>query len=136
MWRSLLTFGLLLLLLMQVQPPLVGFDPEIPVAAQTRISQDYLEWIHPPKWGGRYACEEMSVVKVTWIEPPGVDGIQPVLWVKHAGEIGAILDLSYSDLRYVERRVWAQPVIGLRDVSILRFCQPSSEADEQDSQER
>jgi hypothetical protein len=78
----------------------------------------------------------MSVVKVTWIEPPGVDGIQPVLWVKHAGEIGAILDLSYSDLRYVERRVWAQPVIELRDVSILRFCSPSSEADEQDSQER
>jgi len=134
MWRSILTFGLVLLLLMQIQPPLVGFDPEIPVAAQTTISQDYLEWIHPPKWGGE--CEEMSVVKVTWIEPPGVDGIQPVLWVKHAGQIGAILDLSYSDLRYVERRVWAQPVIGLRDVSILRFCQPSSEADEQDSQER
>jgi hypothetical protein len=134
MWRSILTFGLVLLLLMQIQPPLVGFDPEIPVAAQTTISQDYLEWIHPPKWGGE--CEEMSVVKVTWIEPPGVDGIQPVLWVKHAGEIGAILDLTYSDLRYVERRVWAQPVIGLRDVSILRFCRPSSEADEQDSQER
>jgi hypothetical protein len=134
MWRSILTFGLVLLLLMQIQPPLVGFDPEIPVAAQTTISQDYLEWIHPPKWGGE--CEEMSVVKVTWIEPPGVDGIQPVLWVKHAGEIGAILDLSYSDLRYVERRVWAQPVIGLRDVSILRFCRPSSDSDEQDSQER
>ena len=134
MWRSILTFGLVLLLLMQVQPPLVGFDPEIPVAAQTTISQDYLEWIHPPKWGGE--CEEMSVVKVTWIEPPGVDGIQPVLWVKHAGEIGAILDLTYSDLRYLGPRVWAQPVIVLRDVSILRFCQPSSEADEQDSQER
>ena len=134
MWRSILMFGLVLLLLMQVQPPLVGFDPEIPVAAQTTISQDYLEWIHPPKWGGE--CEEMSVVKVTWIEPPGVDGIQPVLWVKHAGEIGAILDLTYSDLRYLGPRVWAQPVIVLRDVSILRFCQPSSEADEQDSQER
>ena len=134
MWRSILTFGLVLLLLMQVQPPLVGFDPEIPVAAQTTISQDYLEWIHPPKWGGE--CEEMSVVKVTWIDPPGVDGIQPVLWVKHAGEIGAILDLTYSDLRYLGPRVWAQPVIGLRDVSILRFCQPSSEADEQDSQVR
>ena len=134
MWRSLLTFGLVLLLLMQVQPPLVGFDPEIPVAAQTTISQDYLEWIHPPKRGGD--CEEMSVLKVSWIEPPGVDGICPVLWVKHAGEIGAILDVTYSDLRYVEQRVWAQPVIVLRDVSILRFCQPSSKSDEQDFQER
>jgi len=136
MWRALLTFGLVLLLLMQVQTPVVGFDPELPAAVQTTIFRDYLEWIHPPKLGGRYACEEMSVLKVTWIEPPGVDGVRPVLWVKHVGEIGAILDLSYSDLRYVERRVWAQPVIGLRDVSILRFCQPSSESDEQDFQER
>ncbi len=127
-------FGLVLLLLMQVQPPSVGFDPEIPVAAQTVISQEYLEWTHPPRLGGE--CEEMSVFKVTWIEPPGVADIRPVLWVKHSGEIGAILDLSYSDLRDLGPRVWAQPVIVLRDVSILRFCQPSSESDEQDSQEK
>lgn len=133
MWRSLLTFGLVLLLLMQVQPPWVGFDPEIPVAAQTVISQEDLEWTHPPKLGGE--CEEMSVFKVTLIEPSGVEGIHLVLWVKHSGEIGAILDLSYSDLRHLGPRVWAQPVIVLRGVSILRFCCPPSESDEQGFQE-
>jgi len=133
MWRSLLTFVLLMLLLLHTQPTASDFDPEIPVAAQTTISQDYFEWIHPPKLGGE--CEEMSVFKVTWIKPPGVEGVRPVLWVKHAGEIGAILDLSYSDLRYLGPRVWAQPVIVLRDISILRFCHLSKESDKPDSQE-
>jgi hypothetical protein len=133
MWRSLLTFVLLMLLLLHTQPTASDFDPEIPVAAQKAILQDYLEWIHPPKWGGE--CEEMSVFKVSLIKPPGVEGVRPVLWLKHTGEIGAILDLSHSDLRHLGPRVWAQPVIVLRDVSILRFCNPPNESDEKDSQE-
>jgi hypothetical protein len=133
MWRSLLTFALILLLLFHTQPTANDFDPEIPLAAQRTISQDYLEWIHPPKFGGE--CEEMSVFKVSLIKPPGVEGVRPVLWLMHTGEIGAVLDLTYSDLRYLRPRVWAQPVIVLRDVSILRFCSPSNEPDKQDSQE-
>jgi len=129
MGRALLTFVLLMLLLLHTEPTASDFDPEIPAAAQKAVLQDYLEWIHPPKLGG--ACEEMSVFKVSWIRPPGVEGIRPVLWVMHAGESGAVLDLSYSDLRDLGPRVWAQPVIVLRAVSILRFCQPSDESDEQ-----
>jgi hypothetical protein len=122
-----------MLLLLHAQPMESDFDPEIPIAAQTTILQDYLEWIHPPKLGGE--CEEMSVFKVTLIKPPGVEGVRPALWLMHAGEIGAVLDLTYSDLRYLGPRVWAQPVIVLRDVSILRFCSPTNEPDKQDSQE-
>jgi hypothetical protein len=133
MWRSLLTFVLILVLLLHTQPTASDFDPEIPLAAQKTISQDYLEWIHPPKLGGE--CEEMSVFKVTLIKPPGVEGVRPVLWLMHAGEIGAVLDLTYSDLRYLGPRVWAQPVIVLRNVSILRFCSPSNESDQKESQE-
>jgi len=133
MGRALLTFVLLMLLLLHTEPTASDFDPEIPAAAQKAVLQDYLEWIHPPKLGG--ACEEMSVFKVSWIRPAGVEGVRPVLWLMHTGEIGAILDLSYSDLRDLGPRAWAQPVIVLRDVSILRFCQPSSESNEQDSQE-
>jgi hypothetical protein len=122
-----------MLLLLHAQPMESDFDPEIPIAAQTTILQDYLEWIHPPKLGGE--CEEMSVFKVTLIKPPGVDGVRPVLWLMHAGEIGAVLDLTYSNLRYLGPRVWAQPVIVLRNVSILRFCHPSNESGEQVFQE-
>jgi hypothetical protein len=124
MWRALLTFALVLLLLFHTQPTANDFDPEIPLAAQRTILQDYLEGIHPPKLGGE--CEEMSVFKVSLIKPPGGDGICPVLWLKHAGKIGAVLDLTYSDLRYLGPRVWAQPVIVLRDVTILRLCHPSN----------
>ena len=133
MWRSLLTFVLLMVLLLHAQPMESDFDPEIPIAAQTTILQDYLEWIHPPKLGGE--CEEMSVFKVTLIKPPGVEGLRPVLWLMHAGEIGAVLDLTYSNLRYLGPRVWAQPVIVLRNVSISRFCHPSNESGEQVFQE-
>ena len=133
MWRSLLTFVLQMLLLLHTQPMASDFDPEIPIAAQATILQEYLEWVHPPRLGGE--CEEMSVFKVTLIKAAGVDGVRPVLWLIHAGEIGAVLDLTYTDLRYLGPRVWAQPVIVLRDVSILRFCHPSNESDESDSQE-
>jgi hypothetical protein len=51
------------------------------------------------------------------------------------GGRGAVLDLTYSDLRYLGPRVWAQPVIVLRNVSILRFCSPSNESDQKESQE-
>jgi hypothetical protein len=122
-----------MLLLLHSQPMESDFDPEIPIAAQATILQDYLEWVHPPKLGGE--CKEMSVFKVTWINPPGVDGVRPVLWLMRAGEIGAVLDLTYSDLRHLGPRVWAQPVIVLRNVSILRFCHPSNESDEKDSQQ-
>jgi hypothetical protein len=122
-----------MLLLLHTQPMASDFDPEIPIAAQATILQEYLEWVHPPRLGGE--CEEMSVFKVTLIKAAGVDGVRPVLWLIHAGEIGAVLDLTYTDLRYLGPRVWAQPVIVLRDVSILRFCHPSNESDESDSQE-
>lgn len=121
MWRALITTVIFLLLLMRGQLTVTDFDPEIPAAAQLTIAQDYLEWIHPPKRGGE--CADMPVVKVTWMEPRGVDGVLPVLWVKDAEKYGAILGLTYSDLRYVEQTVWVQPVIVLRDVSIMRFCE-------------
>jgi hypothetical protein len=60
------------------------------------------------------------------MKPPGVAGLQPVLWVKTSDRFGAILGLSYTDLRYVERSVWAQPVMVLREVIILRPCRPAS----------
>lgn len=120
MARALFTFVMVLVLLMRAPSLTPEMDPEIPRAAQTTIGEDFREWIHPPQWSG--ACAEMSVVKVTWMQPRGVAGVQPVLWVKDTGKIGAILGLSYSDLRYIERSVWAQPVIVLRDVSILRPC--------------
>jgi hypothetical protein len=116
---------MVLLLLIRAQPMAINWDPDIPIAAQTTIWQDYLEWIHPPKRGGD--CERMPVFKVTWMEPPGVDGLQPVLWVKTSEKFGAILGLSYTDLRYVERSIWAQPVMVLREVIILRPCRPSSD---------
>ena len=133
MWRVFFTFGVILLLLVQAQPTVIDFDPEIPEAAQLTIAQDYLEWIHPPKRGGD--CAEMPVVKVTWMEPRGVDQKLPVLWVKDGAKFGAILGLTYSDLHYVERSVWAQPVIVLREVMILRPCRPSNETDELDATE-
>lgn len=121
MWRALLTFGIVLFLLVRAQLAVTDFDPEIPAAAQLTIAQDYLEWIHPPQRGGE--CADMPVIKVTWMEPRGVDGVLPILWVKVAEKYGAILGLTYSDLRYVEQTVWVQPVIVLRDVSIMRFCE-------------
>ena len=124
MWRTLFTLALALLLLVRAQPVASHWDSEIPLAAQTTIWRDYLEWIHPPKRGGD--CESRSVFKVTWMKPPGVAGLQPVLWVKTSDRFGAILGLSYTDLRYVERSVWAQPVMVLREVIILRPCRPAS----------
>jgi len=125
MWRALLTFVLLLFVLAHPEYKSIDWDPEIPVAAQMTIYQDYMEWMHPPKRGGD--CEQMPVLRVTWMRPPAVDEQQPVLWVKTPEKIGAILGLSYTDLRYLERSIWAQPVMVLRDVVILRPCRPPSD---------
>lgn len=125
MWRALVTFAMMLLLLAHPEYKSIDWDSEIPVAAQMTIYQDYMEWMHPPKRGGD--CEPMPVLRVTWMRPPAVDEQQPVLWVKTPEKIGAILGLSYTDLRYLERTIWAQPVMVLRDVIILRPCRPSSD---------
>ena len=134
MWRALVTFVMVLLLIAHSEPIPIHWDPEIPIAAQTVIYQDYLEWMHPPKRGGD--CEQMPVLRVTWMKPPAVDEQQPVLWVKTPEKIGAILGLSYTDLRYLERTIWAQPVMVLREVIILRACQPASDADDGSDLER
>ena len=139
MWRAYFTFVLtavalvILLLLGRAQPIAIQWDPDIPVAAQTIIWQDYLEWIHPPKWHGD--CEKMIVFKVTWMEPRGVHALQPVLWVKTSDKFGAILGLSYDELRYIEHYVWAQPVMDLRNVIILRPCRPSDDPEDPSTEE-
>jgi hypothetical protein len=123
----------ILLSLVRAQPKVVAFDPEIPIAAQTTIWQDYLEWVHPPKWHGD--CEKIPVFKVTWMEPPGVNELQPVLWVKTSDKFGAILGLSYDELRYIEHYVWAQPVMDLRNVIILRPCRPPGDPEDPSTEE-
>ncbi|CAG0963369.1 hypothetical protein ANRL3_01029 [Anaerolineae bacterium] len=134
MWKGLFTFVMatatlvVLQLLVRAQSIVIDLDPEIPAAAQTTVAEDYLEWIHPPKRGGE--CNEMTVIKVTWMEPRGVESVVPILWVKDGEDYGAILGLSYTDLRYIERRVWAQPVMVLRSVTIWRPCRPAQETDE------
>lgn len=121
MWRALFTFGMLLWLIWNTPTPLPNFDPALPLQAQETIWLDYLEWTPPPTWGG--ACAPYAVLGVTWIEPRGVPQLVPVLWVQtETTQVGAILGLSPSDLRYVERRVWAQPVLDLRTVTLMRLC--------------
>ena len=96
------------------------------MAAQRAVERDYLEWRHLPRWAGD--CVDMIVVGVTWVEPEGVVGKRPVLWIKErgTGRYAAILGLTESRLRSVGWSIPAEPVLILPDVSIYRLCRPWS----------
>lgn len=99
--------------------PTIG-DIVIPIAAWKTIQEDYLEWVHPPKFTG--SCVELPVVKVEWITPRGVTGKRPVVWLKADGKFAAILGLTDAQAEWISGTVTAQPLMILRDVPIYRLC--------------
>jgi hypothetical protein len=98
---------------------------DIPASARMTIQQDYLEWIHPPKLAG--PCEQWPVVQLEWINPRGVEGKRPVVWLKAEDKFAAILGLTDAQAGWLGGFVWAQPLMVLRDVSIYRLCSRESQ---------
>lgn len=126
MWKPILTLALVPLFLVGAQPVSVDARTVVPFAAQIAVERDYLEWIHLPRWAGD--CVDTPIVGITWMEPEGVIGKRPVLWLKEwaTGRYGAILGLTESRLRSLEQSVPAEPVIVLPQVTIYRLCRPWS----------
>jgi len=93
---------------------------EIPHSAEMTIREDSVDWVRPQTLAG--ACEELPVVKVEWVEPRGVAGKSPVVWLKIADKYAAILGLSNAQAEWISGVVSAQPVMLLRDVFIYRLC--------------
>ncbi len=129
MARSRAALILILLLTGRVNAISNTLDADVSASAEATILHDYLEWVHTPKLAG--PCADVPVVRVKWVNPEGVVGTRPVLWVKADGRFGAILGLSHSQTRSIGRSVPAQPVLVLRDVSIFRLCRPWSRSDRQ-----
>ncbi len=124
MWKSFLVLALVPMFLSGAQAAVVDARQQVPLAAQVAVERDYLEWMHLPRWAGD--CVDMPVVGVTWIEPEGVVGKRPVLWLKEraTGRFGAILGLTEPRLRSLGSIVTAEPALVLPDVSIYRLCRP------------
>ncbi len=99
-------------------------DSEIPATARATIVEDYLEWVHPPKLTG--PCEELPVIHVEWIQPRGVIGKRPVVWLKADDKFAAILGLTDAQADWIHGTVLAQPLMVLRDVSVYRLCKESA----------
>ncbi len=124
MGKFILAFALLPLLLTSAQPVALDARNRVPLTAQLAVERDYLEWMRLPRWAGD--CVDMPVVGITWIEPEGVEGRRPVLWLKEhgTGRYGAILGLTDSQLKSLGASIPAEPVFILPDVSIYRLCRP------------
>ncbi len=122
MWKSLVLLALMPFLLSASLAAPLDASERVPLASQLAVERDYLEWIHQPRWAGD--CVDMPVLGVTWIEPEGVAGKRPVLWLRErgTGRFAAILGLTESRLRSVGMSIPAEPVFILPDVSIYRLC--------------
>lgn len=126
MWKFLVLLVLVPCLLSASHPAPLDARERVPQAAQLAVERDYLEWMHLPRWAGD--CVDMPVVGVTWIEPEGVVGKRPVLWLRErgTGRFAAILGITESRLHSIGMTIPAEPVLILPDVSIYRLCRPWS----------
>ncbi len=126
MCKSLVLLVLMPVLLSASHAAPLDASGTVPLASRLAVERDYLEWIHQPRWAGD--CVDMPVVGVTWIEPEGVVGKRPVLWLRERGKgrFAAILGLTESRLRSIGMSMPAEPVFVLPDVSIYRPCRPWS----------
>lgn len=100
-------------------------ETDIPASARMTIQEDYLEWIHPPRLSG--PCEQLPVVRLEWINPRGVEGKRPILWLKAEDKFAAIMGLTDAQTEWLGGVVSAQPLMMLRDVSIYRLCSHESQ---------
>ena len=126
MWKSLVLLVVMPFLLSASHASPLDPSERVPRAAQLAVERDYLDWIHLPRWAGD--CVDMPVVGVTWIEPEGVVGKRPVLWLRErgTGRFAAIVGLTESRVRSIGMSIPAEPVLILPDVSIYRLCRPWS----------
>ncbi len=94
----------------------------VPLTAPRIVARDYFERMRLPRGAGD--CVEMTVVGITPIEPDGVEGKRPVLWLKEhgTGRCGAMLGLTDSRLGSIGASIPAEPAFILPDVSIYRLC--------------
>ena len=126
MWKSLVLLVFMPFLLSASHAAPVDAGERVPLVSQLTVERDYLEWIHLPRWAGD--CVDMPVVGITWIEPEGVVGKRPVLWLRErgTGRFAAILGITESRLHSIGMTIPAEPVLILPDVSIYRLCRPWS----------